>query len=220
MFYSAKLLRIKGDEVTFKLDRPYDLQEARRISLDNEVKHEIQIVDIRNISQEQRGLLFGLFRDIAIHTGYTVDWIQQLFKLQYQLVKGLEKFSLQKEKCTMVQASELIEIVLEFCLENDIPFKFEEFYQSSDITRILFLYLKYRRCFICGAEHSDVAHYDAVGMGNNRNKIDHSKKRLMCLCRKHHIEQHTIGITEFQKKYHIIPIKLNRETLIQLGIQK
>lgn len=172
------------------------------------------------ITKDQRGKLFGLFRDFSFWTGYPIEWVKDVFSMQYQILSGLEWFSLADNRCTLTQANDMIELVLEYMLENGIPFKFQRFHLDSDITRFLFLQLKYRTCFICGKEKSDVAHVEAVGMGNNRKKIDHSKHRFMCLCREHHMEQHQIGVYNFMDKYHIVPLKLNYETLVSLGIQR
>lgn len=67
---------------------------------------------------------------------------------------------------------------------------------------------------------SDVDHVDAVGMGNNRNKIDHANRFYYCLCRTHHTERHTIGEIAFENKYHIKPILLNEEAVKELRIGK
>lgn len=221
MIYRGRLQQLKHDEMTLKLNRNYELNGLERYKhKDGHIYHDVKILDPRMISYEQRGLIFSLIRDIADWTGYTADYIEALFKTQYKLLNGLDMFSLSNIACTLVQASEFIELLLEHCLEHGIPFKFQEFHLASDISRILFLYIKHRICFVCGKEHSDIAHYDSVGMGNNRHKTDHSKKRLMCLCREHHIEQHTMPIQDFTRKYHIAPIKLNTEQLVSLGIQK
>lgn len=214
-------MNLKKDEITLKLDREYNINGINRYKRkDGYIYHEVKVLDPRMISYEQRGLIFSLIRDIADWTGYTSEYVEALFKTQYKLLNGLDTFSLSNVACTMVQGSEFIELLLEHCLEHGIPFKFQEFHLASDISRILFLYIKHRICFVCGKERSDIAHYDSVGMGNNRRTIDHSKKRLMCLCREHHIEQHTMPIQEFMSKYHIAPIKLNTEQLVSLGIQK
>ena len=72
--------------------------------------------------------------------------------------------------------------------------------------------LRFRKCVICG-NPADLAHYEAVGMGRNRNRIDETKFRYMSLCRIHHVEQHTIGIESFVQKYHIVPVKLTADEL-------
>lgn len=62
---------------------------------------------------------------------------------------------------------------------------------------------------------------DAVGMGRDRNHIDHTKHRLMALCRDHHTEYHKIGSVAFAKKYLIIRlgIRLNADDLKKIGVR-
>ncbi|SUM32084.1 phi PV83 orf 19-like protein [Staphylococcus gallinarum] len=54
-----------------------------------------------------------------------------------------------------------------------------------------------------GEPGADLAHYQAVGRGRNRNKIDHINNKVLALCRKHHTEQHQIGINTFNDKYYL-----------------
>ncbi|HIF7974698.1 TPA: putative HNHc nuclease [Staphylococcus aureus] len=60
-----------------------------------------------------------------------------------------------------------------------------------------------RNCVICGKPHADLAHYEAVGRGMNRNKMNHYDKHVLALCREHHNEQHAIGVKSFDDKYHL-----------------
>lgn len=60
-----------------------------------------------------------------------------------------------------------------------------------------------RNCVICGKPNADLAHYEAVGRGFNRNKMNHYDKHVLALCREHHNEQHNIGVKSFDKKYHL-----------------
>lgn len=220
MTYRGLIKSIDGNKITLELDEPFDVVAARHKTEDGKsIELLVEVNDYRTITPEQRRMLFGLFRDISEYTGYPTSWIEDFIKSYYAAYKNLDKVSLSHDKCTIVQASELLEMTIEFCYANEIPFKFQEFQIASDISRILFLHLKYRRCFICGAERSQVAHFESVGMGRNRNRIDHSQHRLMCLCAKHHTEQHTIGIKQFMQKHHIVPMKLKAEQLKEMGIK-
>ena len=50
-----------------------------------------------------------------------------------------------------------------------------------------------------GEEH----HWDAIGMGRDRRKIDDSDLRKIRLCRVLHTEVETIGRDTFENKYHV-----------------
>lgn len=218
MNYQGKIIKATGDEVMFKLDREFDAEEARRLTIKGAPEFNVSIVDQRNITSDQSGMIYGLFADIADYTGYPTDFVKAWLKTAFAGFKGIEDFSLARDALSQVVAGDFIEFILEFCLENGIPFKYQQFYLAADISRVLFLYLKYRMCFVCGKPHADIAHYETVGMGNNRKHIDHRKHRFMALCREHHIEQHKIGLKSFMAKYHFVPIKLNDQTIVSLKI--
>lgn len=218
MEYEGNILRVNGDEVTFKLDRDFDISEANRLSANEQPRSIIRMVDERNITKDQNGMIHGLFNDISLYTGYPSEYVKDLMKAMFSGYKGIEDFSMANYEISQVFAGEFIEYILEFCFEQQIPFKYQKFHLGSDITRILFIYLKYRACFVCGKEHADVAHVEAVGAGRNRKKIDHSQHRFMALCREHHGEQHQIGIETFMKKHIIVPIKLSPQQVKEFKI--
>ena len=112
-----------------------------------------------------------------------------------------ERISL--SSCSKRTASDLIEIILQWTFQHDVPLN----HKTSDLMKEdnYFIYLSTinRKCVICGAENSDLAHREAVGSGRNRNKVNHIGERVLALCRKHHSEQHQIGVDSFDKLYHL-----------------
>lgn len=219
MEFSGKIIQLSGRELTLSLDGDFDISMARRLS-DGQMQVSGIVLDKRSITHEQRALIFALFNDAAEHTGHPPEWWEQTFKVMFASEVGDERLSLSANKMTQVKAGRFIEYIISFLLSEEIPFRFQEFHLAGDVSRILFLYIKHRVCFICGEPYSDYAHYETVGMGRDRKTIDHSENRFMCLCRKHHSEQHQIGINTFLKKYHIAPIKLKPEQVAEFGIGK
>lgn len=219
--YEGRLIGVQGNKVTFELNRDFDLEQALRLTIDDAPRSIIRMIDERNMTHAQNGMIHGLFNDIALFTGYPPEYVKDLLKAMFSGFKGIETFSMENYRISQVFAGEFIEYILEFCFQEEIPFKYQEFHLASDITRVLFLYIKFKQCFICGdSKTAQYAHYEAVGMGRDRRKIDHSKHRFMCLCDKHHREQHNIGVKEFLKKYVIVPIKLSPEQIEEFGIGK
>lgn len=218
MEYEGRILRVTGDEVTFKLDRDFDIAEAQRITVNGNPRSIIRTVDERNMTKDQNGMIHGLFNDISLHTGYPQEYVKDLMKAMFAGHKGIETFSMANYEISQVFAGEFIEYILEFCFENEIPFKYQAFHLASDITRVLFLYGKHKMCFACGEPHADADHYDAVGAGRNRKTIDHSKHRYFFFCRKHHGERHQIGVESMMKKYVIVPIKFTPEQIKEFKI--
>lgn len=71
-------------------------------------------------------------------------------------------------------------------------------------------YIKYKICCICGRK-GEMHHYNAIGMGRNRSKIDDKDLRKMQLSRIHHTKIETIGRDSFEKKYHVYGVIYREE---------
>ena len=67
-----------------------------------------------------------------------------------------------------------------------------------------------RICVVCG-RRADLHHLDKIGMGNNRNNIDHVGLRVLPLCREHHNEIHMTGDDKFINKYILTPIVVDKK---------
>lgn len=194
----------RQDDGTFKVI-VYGLKLSRtdELSLLDGIYPEIEInvLDGRKISDKQRKKIFALLNDIYIHTGQPHEYMRQMFQFYLKMIRGYETFSL--INCTMSQARELIEIILEWVFLHDIPLN----HKTSDLMKedrnFIYLATANRKCVICGKPHSDLAHREAVGAGRNRNRIDHYGSHVLALCREHHSEQHNIGVDSFDKKYHL-----------------
>lgn len=171
------------------------------------------------ISDDQRKLLFALWRDYETYTGVPLDAVEAWFKYEYMLHADLDRLpSVSRGRMSKHLATDFITFTLEYYLNNGIPFAQADWYKGADIDRVCYAMLMKKICFVCGREKSDIAHVEAVGAGRNRKTIDHSKHHFMCLCREHHGEQHTSGIQTFMKKHHIVPIKLDEDAIKSLGI--
>ena len=73
---------------------------------------------------------------------------------------------------------------------------------------------------ICG-NRADIHHVDVIGAGMNRTLVDHTKRHVMALCRKHHGEIEQFGSDKFSAKYHVPVdgVKLDVETLKRIGLK-
>lgn len=217
MKQEGKIIGVSGKQITLSLTDDFDISAAKRLS-NGSMRVEFEVLDVRAMTQAQNGMIHGLFTDMSDYTGYPAEWVKSLLKAMFSGYKGIEDFSMQKNKTSQVFAGEFIEYILDFFFKEQIPFKYQKFHLGGDITRILFIYLKHRACFVCGKHHADIAHYEAVGSGRNRKKIDHSQHRFMALCREHHNEQHQIGIETFMTKHVLVPIKLSPEQIKEFKI--
>lgn len=180
----------------------YSLSDNERLMIDNgfEVSVDVRPIDNRVLSDKQRRKVFALLNDIYKHTGQPQEDLRSMFQFYVQLIYGYETYSLMN--CTMTQARELIEVIISWCFLHDIPLNFKTTELLKEDRHFLYAATLSRNCVICG-KRAHLAHRDAVGMGRNRNKIDHYGHQVLALCPNHHSEQHTVGVDSFDKKYHL-----------------
>ncbi|MCL1950465.1 MAG: putative HNHc nuclease [Turicibacter sp.] len=197
-----------GVWVVARLDSPlpYSLQTATG---------EIKLDDGRRISSAQRKMIYAMLKDISEFTGHDPLFLINYYKCDFVIQNDCDWFSL--STTDMTTARNFIEHILESAFELGAPLT----HQTADLAKstgnYLWLCLKFRKCAICGAK-AEAHHVDAVGQGRDRNSIDHSRHRLMALCRVHHSESHQSGQETFAEKYHVYGIKLSKEAVRELGL--
>lgn len=164
---------------------------------------EIRFDDGRHISAEQRKKAYATIRDISDWTGYLPEEMKEILKYQHMMRTGDAYFSL--SNCSMDTAREFINTILEFALENGIPLSDNAIERTDDIGRYLYYCLLHKKCAICGKD-GEIHHEDAIGMGNNRTKVDDSSYKKICLCREHHTLAHSLGAIRFREMYKVYGI--------------
>lgn len=181
----------------------------------------VHVVDKRIISPQQRKFIFALCSEVSYFTGEDKEYIRALMQQYNSNIRNYPVESL--SSCSMTYANDLIDTIITFALEQEIPLSksiLDKNEYSFSEKQVYTMCLK-RVCVVCG-RRAELHHVDTVGMGQNRNKIDHKGKRMLPLCREHHNETHTIGDTEFIEKYHLATIVIDEklEYFIKRGIVK
>lgn len=172
--------------------------------LNQKVKRaEIRFDDGRTISTEQRKKAYATIRDIADWTGELPEVMKEWLKYLHISRTGCQYFSL--SDCSMSTAREYINTLLDYALENGIILLESGINRTDDLDCYLYSCLKNRRCAVCGQD-GEIHHVDTIGMGHDRKKVDDSKKRKICLCRRHHTQAHSMGMTKFIETYHVYGI--------------
>ena len=164
---------------------------------------ELRFDDGRHISVEQRKKAYATIRDIADWAGYLPEEMKEHLKYEHMIRTGDAYFSL--SNCSMDTAREFINTILEFSIENGVPLTDDALNRTDDIGRYLYYCIMHRKCAICGRD-GEIHHEDAIGMGNNRNRIDDSSYRKICLCREHHTAAHQMGVKRFREMYKVYGI--------------
>ena len=187
---------------------------------------QLEFIDPRKANAKQRRLFFALISDIHRWSGEPSDWLKEYFYLKFVIAHDGKLISLADDtKNTVTDATELIDQLVDFIIDWDVPV--EDGYQllPRDEEHFQYACIKHRKCLICG-RRADIHHLEnkpgnAVGMGGNRNKVDHSKRYLAALCRKHHNMVHQLGTTAFCRKYGLtrLGIKVDAETLKKIGVR-
>ncbi len=182
--------------------------------IDKQQIHSATVIyhDGRTLSAKQRSKIILLCQEIAEWQGeddtiLRYDFIKRFCALYGELVGYRPIFSL--SDASMSEAKELIGWLIDFCLEWGVPMRRPLIQYSEDIGRYLYACLIHRKCCLCGAENSDTHHTTAVGMGVNRDEIDHVGMEAMALCRVHHTEAHTMGQPDFDERYKVFGIRID-----------
>ncbi|HDG5853342.1 TPA: hypothetical protein PF400_002771 [Staphylococcus aureus] len=184
--------------------RNVSLDNKETLLIDNGIKVEtdLRIHDPFKVTDKQRRKIFALCNDIEAHTGQPRDYMRYLFQEYVTVLYGYNK-SISLSDCTRMQANQIIEVTLDWIFHNDIPLSYKTSNLLKQDKSFLYWSTINRNCVICGKPHADLAHYEAVGRGMNRNKMNHYDKHVLALCREHHNQQHAIGVKSFDDKYHL-----------------
>lgn len=218
--YTGKIKRIDGDLITVQLNESLNLERLQTVfyGYTGSREADIRIRDPRSFSPEQRAFTFALLNDIYAYTGQPFESLKEVFYWKYQLLTGKVISLADISENTKDDVALLDNIILDFIFENHIPFK--QGYEILPQNRQYYLYkcITCRTCAICGKQGAEIDHFDKALGRRSRRKVDHIDYTFAALCHSHHMEKHSLGVTNFKNKYHIEGIKLNQETIKKLRI--
>ena len=172
----------------------------KRFNVKGIVPAELRLFDGRSISADQRKKIYATIGDIANYTGYIPEELKELLKYNYMAESGEDYFSF--SNCSVTVARLFINFLIEFAFYWDIPLMDTGLNRTDDISKYLWLCIKFRKCCICG-KPGEIHHVDTIGIGRDRTKVDDSNYKKIALCRIHHTEAHVIGKDSFENKYHV-----------------
>lgn len=198
---------INGKEVIIEIEDEVNYDKLRKYANGKRPKIMVELDDGRGCSMDQKSKTHALANDFGEFTGY-FDSGMAVMKQLYAAETGVDPdFSF--SAINMSAGARFIDWQINYMLINDVPFKTKIWDEIANDYRWQKIALKKRLCVVCGLTGAQVAHYQAIGSGMNRNHVDPTDYMYMSLCNKHHQEQHNIGIMSFCKKYIIKPIKLD-----------
>jgi len=172
----------------------------------------IQMIDGRPLSDKQRRTCYKLLREISSFTGMGLDPTKEYMKIKF-LAEDLEQtadqmFSLSNAPMSLVCAFQ--RFLVHFILDYDIPCSFPILDFVDDVQDYVYACAVRRKCCVCG-RRAEPHHHERIGMGRDREEMDQEGMLMEPLCREHHEECHTMPQEEFDRKYHISPVVIDKE---------
>jgi hypothetical protein len=177
----------------------------------------VQWHDKRLRSDEQNKLAWKLMTFIGDHQGMTKYEVYEQQRFEFSAVLG-QDFHL--SRATMRDASTFINILVGVVIKEGVQMPMPLYEFCDDITYAVYVSMYYKKCCVCGRKNADLHHVDAVGMGYNRDTKPQIGNRVLPLCREHHMEFHNIGVTAFNTKYHLEPVRLDERLAKVYGLTK
>lgn len=164
----------------------------------------VQLIDSRPLSSEQRKMCYALIRAVSDWSGTDGQTLKEYFKLQF-MAENIEQlgeriFSLSDAPMSLVAGFQ--RFLVRFILENDVPVKRPLLAYVDDIRDYTYQCLIHKKCAVCG-KRGELHHLDAVGAGRDRKENVHEGMEAISLCREHHDEIHALGVKDFMDKYHL-----------------
>ena len=204
----SKLFKRNGVLVVEDLKLPL----AAQIDLNEGHKLEVKVIlqDLRKITEQQRKFIFALIGEISHYTGEHKEELRTRLSIANAIYREVEVESL--SDASVSYSNDLIEFIILHMIDHEIPFSNKPLleYEYSFNTKQVYAMALKRICVVCG-RRADLHHLDKIGMGNNRNNIDHVGLRVLPLCRDHHNEIHMTGDDKFINKYILTPIVVDKK---------
>ena len=167
--------------------------------------------DSRNRTAEQNRKAWALMTEIADYQGQEKEatYREQALAFTDKFLEILQGRLFHLSTATVSEASAFITMLVEIIVENGIPTKEPLYQMCEDVEKYVYACLMNKKCCVCGKK-ADLHHVDQVGMGYNRDTKPQLGARVLPLCRVHHNEYHTLGKTEFESRYHVVPVPMDR----------
>lgn len=187
----------------------------------------VQLTDERPLSHAQRNCCFALIDAISNWSGLSKNEAKDYMKLKF-LADDFENygerlFSLSDAPMSLVVGFQ--RFLLDFILDNDIHCDFDllSLIDEANIESYMYSCIVHKKCCICGSPYADLHHADhKVGIGRDRDTINHMGMPVESLCRGHHQLCHEMGQKSFDEKYHIcsIPVDKTIATIYKLNTKE
>ena len=176
----------------------------------------VELADGRSRTPEQLRKAWAIMSDIALwQTGDKRDAREGVYRplaaqFSADVQQSLSKQLFHLSTADVTTAREFINFLIDICLEYDIPMSQPLGELSDDIDRYVYACALHKKCAVCGHK-AEIHHVDIIGMGGDREHMDHRGMRALPLCRKHHREAHDNGTEAMMAAWHLVPLVIDDE---------
>lgn len=168
------------------------------------------------ITDSQRNKAFAVIKDMGDSIGYEKMEMKEALIMRFAEVSEHGKISL--SDCSKTAAADFIDFSIRLGYELGVQWEDNPRKRLDSLDRWLRMCLDKKICAVStkpgknyyidnSGEIVHVHHADAIGMGQNRQKLDDRELKKICLSAEYHNIAHKMGWKSFKKKYHVEAIK-------------
>ena len=209
----AKIVNFNANRLVLELEEEINPEYVKLLSRGKTGLADVKLVDNEDRSLKQNSLAHALIKDIGKHDGTPVYAAKEKMKQIYFDSFGIKFKHSEASKDDMNQ---WLNFLIEYVLYEGVRLP-KRYNYLLDQDSFFYFACKYRKCCVCGKSNAQIHHVTAVG-NRRRNRVDHRLFPFASVCFKHHQLAHSLGEDLFIKKYQVLPVYLDAETLIEIGI--
>ncbi len=183
---------------------------------------QIGLPDGRSITPKQRRTAYMIIGYIADWIGMEKEETKGLMKTEFIVkeLQGLHKEIFSLSCCDETTAREFISFLIDFAIAHGVQCDIPLWQLTDDVNRYVYSCLINKKCAVCGAEHVDLHHVEAIGMGRDRYDIIQIGIPVISLCRICHTKAHTRGSSWLIDDIKLIPVPITIDIGKKYGLTK
>lgn len=219
-------LVFENDRAILEVNENMSVAELKK--LHSKLSKGIEIKKVDTISDEQMKMLWCIFKDLGELIGYTKEELREELENKYCSEKKIEYFSISpnKRNCASKDiATDFIAWIIDWSIHQGYnlilhigkgPNKRLKSTRDicPDISRYIVACLRNKVCAVCGRIEADLHHTPALGVPYEQDTG--LLTGFIPLCREHHSLAHSIGLNEFENRYHLQGVWLNPTMIMEL----